>query len=222
MHKVSFRMLCADEELDSQIKALRKILPPSMSLNQRSSTWYIDVESDTPEDVKMKYHVDRELDRLYFLSGTRIKAESCTSSVGVDLKGYFAVKSLVPIGIGPQRWDYSLGIQLRLWSLSKETEYSPVRLLLLYQIIELSDVVSATYLNSGEPPDPLTECRLLRNLVTHAGDVGGEELKRYCEYLGMPALMFDVTDESYLALVSSKCQFVEDQARQLNRKKMEY
>jgi hypothetical protein len=87
------------------------------------------------------------------------------------------------------------------------------KIILLYQIIELSAPSYPPYLNSTKPPHPLTECKLLRHLIAHAGDANSSELRTYCAYLNVPPVMLDRTDSAYVELLSSKCKLVEAQAK---------
>lgn len=95
-------------------------------------------------------------------------------------------------------------------------------MLLLFQIIELTHPTwprnhSAypAYNHPDQAPSPLTECKLLRNLITHAGNVGDPQLRHYCRYLGLPELMLDRTDSDYIKLIEGKLPLVEREAQRI-------
>jgi len=90
-------------------------------------------------------------------------------------------------------------------------------ILLFYQVIELaypnnSDYPDPDYIDSSRPPHPRTECKLIRHLVTHSGDVRRAQLKRYCEYLGMTDFMLDATDPYYVRTIAGKAALLEREA----------
>ena len=184
-----------------------------MKVVHRDDTYYMEVETTKEEDAGAQFHVDRELDRLFFLTCVRVKAEMCKRKVSAKFVVAWSIQGEIPSGTKPQQWNYTLGLQLRIWSLACETTDPLAKIVLLYQIIELSCPAFPAYADETQPPHPLTECKFLRHLVVHAGDVGGGELKTYCAYLGIPPLMLDRTDSSFVELISSKCKLVEEQAK---------
>jgi hypothetical protein len=125
----------------------------------------------------------------------------------------------LPVTIKPLAWSYELALQLRLWAIAAPHDDQLVKILLLIQVIELSYPPSKNnyppYVDHTTPPHPRTECKLLRHLVAHSGDVDGTDLKNYCAYLGLPALMLDRTDPHYVAVLTNKASFVELEARKV-------
>lgn len=124
----------------------------------------------------------------------------------------------LPVTIKPLAWSYELALQLRLWAIAAPHDDQLVKILLLFQVIELSYPSKndyPPYVDHTTPPHPRTECKLLRHLVAHSGDVDGTDLKNYCAYLGLPALMLDRTDPHYVAVLTNKASFVELEARKV-------
>lgn len=202
--------------LDVDRSLFQAMLPPSMQVVEQNGATTLAVQTTREEDAESQLQVDRELDRLFFLTGVRCKAEMHRRRVTAVFHFKVPVHGSIPAGTPPQTWTNILGLQFRLWALASEAEDPIFRILLLYQIVELSNPDSSVYpkyLDKSQPPHPLKECLLLRHLVAHAGDVRNPELLIYCEHLGVPAVMLDRTDERYVALLSSKARFVEEQAR---------
>lgn len=213
MPTTSFRLLPARDPLDIDLKAFQSMLPSIMSVVPREGATYIDVETSKDEDECAQFLVDRELDRVFFLTSVRVKSEMCRRTVSSEQRFAWSIHAPIPPGTTVQTWNYELGLQLRLWSLACETDDPLTKIVLFYQIIELSCPPRDQYEDPSRPPKPLTECKLLRNLIVHAGNVTFPETKNYCEYLGMPELMCDRTDRSYVELLAAKQGFVESQAQ---------
>jgi hypothetical protein len=207
----AFRLL-HDAPLDVDIPALQSMLPSSMTVVDRDGAHYIDVKTSTEEDARAQFHVDRELDRLFFLTCVGIKAEMCTRTVLGEFRGGWSIHKPIPRGCKAQVWNYALGVQLRLWSIASEVTDPLAKILLMYQIIELSNPSFPPYSDPTKSPDPLMECKLLRDLVVHAGDVESRQLKAYCAHLNLPPVLLDRTDSSYVGLLSAKCKLLEEQA----------
>lgn len=88
-----------------------------------------------------------------------------------------------------------------------------LQILYYFHIIELVYPASSSYPNytdSTTAPDSLTECKFIRHLVAHTGEVGSSQLKKYCEYLGIPEVMFDVTDRRYQSILLNKVKLLEE------------
>ena len=208
-------MLHVAGSLDLDLTAFQSMLPSSMTVVPRDGDCYIEVETQREEDACAQFHLDRELDRLYFLTCVRVRAEMCRQTVFTERRFAWSVHGSIPPGTKPQTWSYALGLQLKLWALACEAVDPLARIVLLYQIIELSAPIFPVYSDSARPPDPLTECKLLRDLVAHAGDVDRPQLQRYCAYLNIAPLMLDRTDDAYVELLAAKCSLVEQQAKRI-------
>lgn len=213
MPTTTFRVLHGGEALDVDLPAFQLMLPSSMKVVSRGGACYLEVETATEEDARAQFHVDRELDRLFFLTCVRAKAEMCKRTVSAEFRIAWSIHGSLPAGTKPQDWNYTLGLQLRLWSLACEASDPLAKILLFYQVIELSRPTFVPYSDPTKPPHPLTECKLLRHLVAHAGDASHSDLKTYCTYLGLPPVMLDRTDSAHVELLAAKCKLVEEQAR---------
>jgi hypothetical protein len=131
-----------------------------------------------------------------------------------------------PDNIGKQEWDAVLALQLRLWFMANECNDLNFKMLLLYQIIELSNCVFDKYTNPNVPPSEITECKLLRHLIAHSSLDSNRETGFYLQYLKINKLIdestFDLLIKSgYSGLANSKLirilhhklPIVENQAR---------
>lgn len=213
MPTTTFQLARKPDSLDIDLQAFQSVLPSTMLVALREGATYIDVETPKEEDECAQFLVDRELDRVFFLTSVRVKAEMCRRTVSSEQRFAWPIHAAIPTGTTVQTWSYELGLQLRLWSLACETEDPLAKIVLFYQVIELSCPPPDQYNDPSRPPKPLTECKLLRNLIVHAGNVTFQETKNYCEYLGMPELMCDRTDRLYVELLAAKQRFVESQAK---------
>lgn len=133
----------------------------------------------------------------------------------------YSIHGPLPKNIRPQNWNYELPIQLRLWSLAADSNDALMKLILLFQIIELAYPAKSSYPDYSDPtkaPDPLTECKFIRHLVAHSGDVCSPQLKLYCEYLRLPGVMLDITDPAYYKILASKVPLMEAEAKKVIEK----
>ncbi|SBT10549.1 hypothetical protein PROAA_540011 [Candidatus Propionivibrio aalborgensis] len=204
--------------LDIDVALFQQALPKDMHVATQEDGTYITVASVNEEDGTAQYRVDRELDRLYFLTNCRIRAEMCRRTVTASFTARYSICYALPKTIEPLAWSYELALQLRLWAIAVPRDDPFVKILLLFQIIELSYPSKndyPLYVDHTTPPHPRTECKLLRHLVAHSGDVGSTDLKNYCSYLALPALMLDRTDPHYVAVLTNKASFVELEARKV-------
>ena len=93
-----------------------------------------------------------------------------------------------------------------------------LKVILYYQVIELTHATSSSfpeYLDSSLAPNPLSEAKFIRHLVAHSGEVSNKQLKTYCEYLGIPELMFDPTDVEHLNIIKRKVPLLEAEAKKI-------
>ena len=65
-------------------------------------------------------------------------------------------------------------------------------------------------------PAPLTECKLLRDLVSHGADTpsSGKQLQEYMKHLGIGSF-FDPTNPKFAALFGEKAKLVEEEAMKI-------
>lgn len=201
---------------DLDIDKFQQSLPSNFKVTSESDGIYVAINSTVAEDRRCQYVIDRELDRHFFLTCVKIRAEMVCTRVQASLRINYRIHGALPDGVRPQNWSYELPIQLKLWSIATDTMDVCTKLILLFQIIELAYPKKTDYPkydDSTRVPHPLTECKLIRHLVVHSGNVSGAELKCYCEHIGLPAVMLDITDPEYHQVIASKVTVMETEAR---------
>lgn len=218
--KTTFKLLFEGNP-DIEIKKFQSSLPPSFLVREKNDGIYVEIESNSEEDDRCQRLIDRELDRHFFLTCVKIRAEMIRKRVTSSLSMSYRIHGSLPDDIQPQKWNYELPIQLRLWSIADDHNDILTKLLLLFQIIELSypDTNNPRsypiYNNSTSPPVPRTECKFIRHLIAHSGDVKTEQLKHYCEYLNLPEVMLDITDQGYYEIIASKLPLMQQEAKKV-------
>ncbi len=101
---------------------------------------------------------------------------------------------------------------------------------LLFQIIEIDHPDNASYpeyknLESPEEdpidfPHPMTESRLLRNLMSHGkGEPKSIQLKKYCDFNGFTTT-HDPADQGFLSKVQERLPVLEKQAKEIIDRKI--
>lgn len=205
---------------DLKMNIFQRSLPPDFLVESRDDGIYVTVKSTSSEDERCQYLVDREFDRHYFLTNVRIRAEMVRSRVTVTFPFRWTIQGALPENIQPQKWNYELPLKLRLWSIVSTTDDVRMKLLLLFQIIELAfpKLSYPNYTDPTKPPDPLVECKFVRHLVAHSGDADAAQLKTYCQHLGFPEVMLDITDPEYYKVIASKVPLMEAEARKVIEK----
>ncbi|WP_462157491.1 hypothetical protein [Pseudoalteromonas sp. GB56] len=213
-----FKLIFSHNPPDIDFDLFNQSLPAQMQAYKESDGIYIKVKSEIPEDIKCQYLVDRELDRHRFLTAVDIKAEMVTRTIIKDITLIWGIHSKLPNDISSQTWSADLATQLRLWSLASDADDYMLKIILYFQIIELSHPFSSSfpqYLNSNIAPNPLTEAKLIRHLVAHSGEVSSSQLKKYCDYLGIPELMFDPTEVEHMEIIKNKVPLLKAEAKKV-------
>lgn len=209
---------------DIEIMKFQSSLPSSFIVKEKNDGIYVEIESDSEGDARCQRLIDRELDRHFFLTCVKIRAEMIRKRVSFSFNIGYRIHGSLPNDIQPQKWNYELPIQLRLWSIAVDHNDILTKLLLLFQIIELSypdtndSEFYPIYNNSTSPPAPRTECKFIRHLIAHAGDVKTEQLKYYCAYLNLPVVMLDITDQGYYETIASKLPLMQQEAKKVIEK----
>ena len=222
-HKMPTLFRVLGQMLDLDQARFQEVLPDSMRLEARQDAMYLHVAMAKEEEAAAQYQVDREFDRVFFLTCIRLNAEMCRKIAKGYARGSWSVQGAMPQSTGKQVWSYNLVLQLRLWSIASDTDDELIKILLYFQIIELSypDLSNKShypkYSERSQNPDPLTECKLIKNLVVHAGDVENNfcDMKKYCAYLGLPEVMLDRTDSEQIAIISRKVSLLASEARRV-------
>ncbi|MGR9101436.1 MAG: hypothetical protein ACU826_12815, partial [Gammaproteobacteria bacterium] len=190
--------------------------------NEETGT-YVTIKTEKAEDEASRSLVNRELDRHFFLTAVRIRAEMIRSRVSRDVAMKWSIHGALPDTIQPQVWkkDDNLERQLKLWSLAKETDDLLLKVIYFYQIIELAHPkIKSRYLDFSKPPDAVAECKLLRDLVVHAGKVDYSNSENYCKYLDIDKQMLDLTKQKDRSLVMDKLKILESEAKNIIESKI--
>jgi hypothetical protein len=168
---------------DIDLVQFNKSLPSKMKAIGKDDGIYIQIESACNEDKSCKNLLDRELDRHRYLTAVNIKAEMVKRRVTKSLQFSWSIHAKLPDDIQPQVWDLNLATQFRLWNLASDSNDDMLKVILYYQIIELTYSTPNSfpeYLDSTLVLSPLSEAKFVRHLVAHSGDVGSKQLKNYC------------------------------------------
>lgn len=213
-----FKLLGAQPRLDVDLKLLQQALPPSMRVEDRPDGLYVLVDTPIQDDPAAQALMDRELDRLHFLTCVEVRAEMCTRTVISDLRGSYRIHGNLPPDVRPQVWKDPLPLQLKLWSLAASTDDPPSKVLLLFQIIELSHPNTSDptsyprYCDARVAPNPRTEAKLLRHMVAHAGSDIRPELEKYLSHIGLKPMLANHIDPAWRAAIASRVASVQQQA----------
>jgi hypothetical protein len=197
---------------------LNNFLPPGIHAEAKSDRTYITVETATTDDSRAQRLVDRQLDLIFFVTGVRVRAEMCRRLVSSDLVCSYRIHGSLQRGRQPQSWSNNLGLQLRLWSVAVDIIDAPMKLLLFFQIIELSypdtndENVYPPYSDTSKAPHSRTEAMLLRHLVSHAG-AARKQTEKYLQYLGLQPVLSNRSDPEWLRVIAEKVAHVEAEAR---------
>jgi hypothetical protein len=208
-----FALIPECSPLDIEIGVLNKFLPAGMHAEAKPDRTYITVETEAAEDSRAQPLVDRQLDLIFFITCVRVHAEMCCRQVSSDLVASYRVHGGLQHGKQPQSWSGNLGLQLRLWSVAVDISDPPTKLLLFFQIIELSCPVYIRYVDDTKVPDPKTEAKLLRHLVSHAGKPDQIQTQKYLQYLKLPPMLSNRSDPTWLRIIAEKVALVEAEAR---------
>lgn len=83
---------------DIDVARFQQALPTDMKLDSCADGMYVSVDSD---DETAQFRIDRELDRLYFLTCVRIRAEMCRTTVTATLTIRYSIHGSLPPTIMP-------------------------------------------------------------------------------------------------------------------------
>lgn len=203
---------------DIDVELFRSSLSAKFHVEEKEDGIYVRVNSESTEDERCQYLIDRELDRHFFLTSVKITATMIRTRVCSSLNISYRIHGNLPEDISPQNWTYNLTSQLRLWSIAVDHNDPLTKLLLLFQIIEIAYPEATHYPEYNNPevaPHPLSECKFIRHLIAHSGDVKNRQLKNYCAHLGIPEIMLDMTDDVYQKLIISKLPLMQQEAEKI-------
>lgn len=208
----------------------KEILPEHFQLKTEENNYYLIITTSKAVDGEVFIEVQRECDRIYFLTGEQLNPrfewkrndEGLTTHLN-DIKSDARIVKSLPDDIGRQKWNLALSIQLRLWQLSKLSDLPiAAKINLLFQIIEISfpntrdKTDYPDYNDITNPPDPKKESLFLRNLASHGkGMVGDLQIKNYCRFLNITETLHDPTDTNFIKALKSRLKIVEQEARNI-------
>lgn len=210
---------------------LIKILPDNCTIEQNDNTYLIIEHASGTNENDSFFFLQREVDRLFFLTGINIKYELDTienndgSFIGISgLKCMLTAVAQLPENIDRQQWGTDdIAVHLRLWSLA----FSPnlplsAKVNLLFQIIEIEypdtsdNAVYPNYNDRANPPAPKTEAKLLRHLMSHGkGPIANNSLRQYCSFLGISPEMHNPIDHNFIIGVNKRLPILVDEARRI-------
>lgn len=209
MLKSSF-LLRSDSGLpDLDLTLFQKAVGTEFCVAKDGNNIIVKVPANGLDGFSAHDRIDRELDRLYFLTHVRLWAEQVGNRVASSLEASYEIHDSLPKGIRPIAWSRALMLQLKLWRLASSQTDQIFRVLLLYQVLELGQ----------EKPD--TEYRCLRNIVVHSGKAGSDETKEYCSRYGLSEDMGDRNNAKLLAHIADKLPMLEREARRTIMRSME-
>lgn len=208
-----------------------KIFPGNFQLNIENDKIFLIVKTEGVLDSEVFIEVQRECDRIFFLTGEQLNPQfqwkkdgdgitHCQQNIRCDLR---TVKR-IPENITKQQWDLSLAVQLRLWQLANLPDLPiNVKINLLFQIIEIAfpDRTEQSnypkYTDLNKDPDSKTESFLLRDLVSHGIEVKikNDDLKKYCNFLKVKETFYDPVDINFKKAVEGRFRIVEQEARRV-------
>ena len=211
--------------IDIDIDIFRSSLNEEITLESREYGLYAKVTSVEPEDPSTQLLIDRELDRIYFLTCVRLRAEMCRRFPTGSFTSSNRVHGKLPADLEPLNWSYELTLQLKLWAIAVDSTDYLARTLLFYQIIEISYPVTnddenyPAYTDHTKQPAPRTEAKLLRHILIHAGDPR-TETEKYLRFLGLPPRLSNLTHQNWHKKLSERLPIVEQQAREILQSKL--
>ncbi|WPD22317.1 MAG: hypothetical protein SD837_19255 [Candidatus Electrothrix scaldis] len=218
-----FKLIFTDQEVAEKgfkqdLTQFKNSLPSTFSIIERDNEYYISIKTSRAEDDSAQYLIDRELEKYFFLTRIDIKAEMVRNRIESFFNAPLLCYGYLDKNMLPQDWNSKLPLQLRLWKLAEGSKNNRLKMLYYFHIIELSypntnnNEQYPLYTDSAIPPHPRTECKFLRNLIAHAGEVSANQLKTYCDYLEIPNLMFDEIESKYQEIMIRKVNLLREQA----------
>ncbi|XCN71606.1 MAG: hypothetical protein Q3M24_14980 [Candidatus Electrothrix aestuarii] len=171
------------------INKFKSMLPDNFRLHEEGDKLHITIETIRDDDLaNSKPLLDRELKRFYFFTNMEVEYQHITvrGTIRVEQLHTMTISSVnnLPEDIGKQNWNDKISLQFSLWHLASKENDVKTKILIYYQILELSEYAFDKYQNPNESPDPLNECRFLRHLVAHGNiDNDNKQMKAYLKYL---------------------------------------
>ena len=95
-----FKLIFEGNEPDIEIPKFKRSLPANFEVTEEGDGIYITIKSEKAEDVRCQYLVNRELDRHFFLTAIKIRAEMIRSRVAASLTVKYRIHGSLPENIG--------------------------------------------------------------------------------------------------------------------------
>lgn len=217
-----YRLVPEGRNIDIDVKRFNASLPTTIRVDAQQDGIFATVASDADGEAATQALIDRELDRLFFLTCVRLRAKMCQTTESVDLNVKYRVHGEIEEGTIPLEWTERLSLQLKLWALAADSLDLTLKIILYFQIIELSfpdihdETAYPTYRDDTHTPHPRTEAKLLRHLVAHAGQAR-PETEKYLNFLGLPPRLGNLTHAAWILKLSERIGCVEQQAQMVLR-----
>ena len=230
MAKFTFQLFNFDS-LD--IDEIIRLLPNHFSLIRKEGDTFLTVIFDDAIDEKeIIYLIDREFDRIYFLTGCKIDFSLIhimysdgRQQARCEIKYSINAIQKIPDNIGPQQWENNIDTQLKLWRLAHEDNIAlGARVNLLFQIIEIEYPDNKNYPEYNDPklePSPMTEAKLLRHIVSHGkSPIKSSQLRKYCKFLGLRAEMHDPANPKFVDAINRRLPVITNLAKEIIEAKL--
>jgi hypothetical protein len=212
----------------------RCVLPSHFLLREENEQLMVIIEREgEPDEKQVFYEIERECDRIFFLTGIQLDPTLIRVERPDGLKmAHSAIKSdcilyeQLPSDLDRQQWTQILEIQLRLWQLANLPNIPlSVQIMLLFQIIECfypdtNDSKSYPVYDPNDfsqPPHHRTEAKLIRDWVSHQKKkVDRRQLQNYCKYMGLKEKkFFNPTDAIHQQIIPKLYQKVKNEAEKI-------
>ena len=233
MTKFKFRIF---DFPDTNIGEIDRLLPNYFSLIDEEGDIFLFVNIDERINEKqVQFLVDREFDRIFFLTGCKINFSLVNIEYPdghkkslCDIKFSINAIQAIPDNIGPQLWENNIDTQLKLWFLA-HGENIPLasKINLLFQILEIeypytgNQTIYPLYEDSSSEPSPMTEAKLLRHIVSHGkSPINNHQLRKYCEFLGLRPEMHDPANAEFIDIINRRLPVITRLAKEIIEAKL--
>ncbi len=215
---------------------LTKIFPVNFVIEQDDKIYLLAEFPPVTTESDSLYIVQREIDRIFFLTGVNMKYELKTIeddngiNIGLNnLRMDLGVVELLPNDIDHQQWSKdNITVHLRLWNMAHSLAIPlAAKINLLFQIIEIEypntqdKEVYIPYLDTKNPPSNMTEAKLLRDLMSHGKNSKVKtQLENYCKFLKLKPGMHDPADRDFMNCVKKRLFVLENEAQKIIESKI--
>jgi len=233
MIKFIFRLLNFDHITCEEIQ---RILSQNFILGQEDKNIFLIINADDEIDEnKAKFLIDRELDRIFFLTEKKIDSSLTLveypdgrKQTTVTIKYNINAIQKIPEEIAPQQWRNNIDVQLKLWVLAHSYNIPlAAKINLLFQIIEIEypntrdQNIYTLYSDSTIVPNPMTEAKLLRHIVSHGkSPIENDQLRKYCDFLNLSSEMHDPTNTQFIDVINRRLPIITRLAKEIIEAKL--